>query len=390
VKIVKKTYKLEILPNKSQKELLERHFGANRFIYNLALETKKSAYNGNKINVSCYTLNKQLSELKKECIWLKEINSQSLQQTIGNLDKAYTNFFEGRSKFPKFKSKKNKNSFHIPQFVNIFNNKLVIPKFKTGIKINIKKLELLNIINCTIVKETTGKYFACILCDVNHISSNKTGLSVGLDLGIKDFCITSNDVKYENSKYIKKYEKKLKQYQQYLSRKKKGSKNKNKQRLKVARIHEKITNSRNDRLHKISHEIVNKYDIICHEDLNIKGMLKNDKLSKSISDVSWNKFLTYLNYKAEWNDKIIVKIDRWFPSSKTCSSCGYIHKDLTLNIREWTCVECGTVHDRDLNAAKNILKEGLKTYRKELAITLAEMEVTKSVKQETTQSLVEW
>jgi putative transposase len=197
------------------------------------------------------------------------------------------------------------------------------------------------------------------MCEVEYEPKQKTGKSVGIDLGLKDFVITSDEQTFKNNKYTKQYEIKLNKSQQHLSRKIKGSKNYNKQRIKVAKIHEKIANSRNDMLHKVSTELINNYDIICIESLNIVGMIQNEHLSKSISDVSWGKFLIYLNYKSDWNNKKLLKIDKWFPSSKTCNICRYINQDLTLNIREWVCPKCGTKHNRDYNASINILREGL-------------------------------
>ena len=212
----------------------------------------------------------------------------------------------------------------------------------------------------TLSKTPTGEFFVSILVETDHKKFEKTGKQVGIDLGIKDFVITSDGLNYKNNRWTKTYAKKLKENQQHLSRKTKGSNRYNKQKLKVAKLHKKIANSRLDNLHKVSTELIKKYDIIYIEDLNIKGMIKNHKLAKHISDVSWGKFLTLLDYKAEWNDKKIVKIDRFFPSSKQCNNCGYINQNLKLDIREWTCPSCKSKLDRDLNASKNILKEGIK------------------------------
>ena len=209
------------------------------------------------------------------------------------------------------------------------------------------------------------------MTEQEYNSKKKTGKSVGIDLGLKDFAITSDGIKYKNNRYTKRYARKLKKAQQHLSSKQKGSNGFEKQKLKVAKIHEKITNTRQDTLHKVSNEIVNNYDVICLEDLNIKGMIKNRKLSKHISDASWGMFVRFVEYKADWNDKTVVKINRWYPSSKTCNVCGYINQDLNLSDREWTCKN-GHKLDRDLNASQNILKEGLKIYGEELAITKVE------------------
>ena len=357
-----KSYKYKLLPSIEQCVLLNKHFGSIRFIYNYFLNERKTEYETNKNTLNYYDNAKSLTILKHndEYKWLKEINSQSLQYSLKALDGAYQNFFKFKKGFPKFKSKHDKNSFNVPQSVSIVNNELIIPKFKDGIKL-IKHREFNGIIkSCTISKTPTNEYFVSILVETTHIKYEKTGKHIGIDLGIKDFVITSEGYKYKNNRYSKTYAKQLKEAQQHLSRKTKGSNRYNKQKLKVAKIHKKITNSRNDMLHKVSTDLIKKYDLISLEDLNIKGMIKNHKLSKHIADTSWGKFVELLTYKAEWNDKQIVKIDRFFPSSKTCNCCGYINQNLKLDMRTWACPSCGTKLDRDINASKNILKEGYK------------------------------
>lgn len=357
-----KAYKYKISPDKEQIELLNKHFGSVRFVYNYFLNERKQEYETNKQTLNYYDNARSLTEIKKneEYNWLREINSQTLQYSLKSLDGAYNNFFKKRGRFPKFKSKRNKNSFTIPQFVKVEKDLLIIPKFKDGIKIILHHKFKGIIKQCTISKTSTGKFFVSILVETEHIKLPKTGLSVGIDLGIKDFVITSDGFKYKNNRYTKTYERKLKKAQQHLSKKTKGSNRYNKQRLKVSKIHEKITNSRIDNLHKVSADLIKKYDTIIVEDLNIKSMVKNHKLAKLISDASWGSFIQMLTYKAIWNDKQVISVGRWFPSSKTCGSCGYINQNLTLNERSWKCPSCGKIHDRDLNAAKNILKEGLK------------------------------
>jgi len=224
--------------------------------------------------------------------------------------------------------------------------------------------------HCVISKTPTEKYFVSILTEIKYTPVNKTGLSVGIDLGIKDFLVLSNGTKIKNHRFLKHYERILKLNQQYLSRKTSKSNRYEKQRIKVARIHEKITNSRMDLIHKTTTNLIKKFDVIYLEDLNVKGMMKNHKLSKSISDVSWGKFIDTLEYKANWNDKQVIHIDRFFPSSKTCSKCGWINNGLTIKDREWTC-KCGTKHDRDFNAATNILNEG---YRKNISVGTTDYE----------------
>ncbi len=357
-----KSYKYKIKPNKDQKVLLNKHFGSIRFAYNYFLNERQKEYETNKNTINYYDNAKSLTELKKieEYSWLNEINSQSLQDSLKNLETAYKNFFKFKKGFPKFKSKKSKNSFSVPQSVKLINGKLIIPKFKEPIDLILSRSFSGIIKSCTISKTPTNEYFVSILVETEHTKLDKTGKSIGIDLGLKDFVITSEGYKYKNNRYTKTYERKLKEHQQHLSRKTFGSNRYYKQKLKVANIYKKITNSRLDNLHKVSTELIKKYDVIVLEDLNVKGMVKNHKLSKHISDASWSKFVELLTYKAQWNDKEIVKIDRFFPSSKTCNCCGYINQNLKLDMREWTCPSCHTKLDRDLNASINILKEGYK------------------------------
>jgi len=357
-----KAYKYKLLPDEEQTTLLNKHFGSIRFIYNHFLNERKVEYETNDNTLNYYDNAKVLTIIKKsdEYIWLKEVNSQSLQYSLKCLDGAYQNFFKFKKGFPKFKSKHNKNSFTVPQFVKVIDDYINIPKFKNGIKM-IKHRDFKgDIRSCTISKTATNEYFVSILVETTHNVLPKTGKSVGIDLGIKDFVITSNGYKYKNNRYTKTYAKLLKEKQQHLSRKTKNSNRYKNQKLKVASTHKKITNSRLDNLHKVSTDLIRKYDVIVLEDLNIKGMIKNHKLSKHIADASWGKLIELLTYKAEWNDKTIVKIDRFFPSSKTCNCCGYINQNLTLSMRTWVCPSCNTKLDRDLNASINILKEGYK------------------------------
>lgn len=359
--IIYKTYKFELKPNNNQKLSLNNNFGCSRFVYNHFLNERKLQYQKNKTSDKYYKQCSELTILKKQpnFKWLNDVNSQTLQYSLRCLDTAYLNFFRGNAKFPKFKSKKSKNSFTIPQNVKIIGKKLYIPKFKEGIKLNSHRNIKGTVKKCTISRTPTNKYYVSISTEQEYTPNQKTGEVIGIDLGIKDFIITSNGDKFKNNRYVKKYEKELKVAQQHLSRKKKGSNSHEKQRRKVAKIYEKITNSRKDNLHKVSHQLINDYDIICLEDLNIKGMVKNHKLSKHIHDASWGIFINYLEYKAEWNDKEIIKINRFFPSSKTCNVCGWIKQNLNLSDRNWIC-QCGKIHDRDINASLNILSEGLK------------------------------
>lgn len=357
-----KSYKYKLNPNEEQIVLLNKHFGSIRFAYNYFLNERKKEYETNKNTINYYDNAKSLTELKKleEYSWLNEINSQSLQYSLKCLDGAYQNFFKFKKGFPKFKSKRSKNSFSVTQSVKLINGKLVIPKFKQPIDLILHRTFNGKIKSCTISKTPTNEYFVSILVETEHNKIPKTGKTIGIDLGLKDFVITSEGYKYKNNRYTKTYANLLKKAQQHLSRKTKGSNRYQKQKLKVAKLHKKIANSRLDNLHKVSTELIKKYDTIILEDLNVKGMIKNHKLSKHISDASWSKFVELLTYKAEWNDKQIVKIDRFFPSSKTCNCCGYINQNLKLDMREWTCSSCNIKLDRDLNASINILNEGYK------------------------------
>lgn len=357
-----KAFRYRLYPNKQDAELINKHIGCARFVYNLALETKQTAYAGNKVNLSCFDLIKQLPDLKKECEWLKEVNSLSLQASIRNLDSAFTNFFKGHADFPKYKSKwKGRQSFNILQNVRIEENKLIIPKFRKGIKIVLHRMIKGKIKQATISRTPTGKYFVSILCETGEqckpVKKVKAKTTVGIDLGLKEYLVTSNGVKIDNLKWLRKSEKRLKYIQRRYS-KFKGKRTK----YKLSKLHEKVANQRKDFLNKQSSKLVKENQSIAIEDLNIKGMLKNDKLSKSISDVGWSMFVTMLEYKAKWYGVNILRIGRFEPSSKTCNCCGWIKKDLKLSDRNWSCQSCGVEHDRDINAAINIKNFALRNH----------------------------
>ena len=360
---ISRTYKFRLLPNKEQAELLGKHFGYSRFVYNTFLNQRIEQYKLTGKSDNYYAQAKTLTALKKqeETAWLTEVNAQTLQFAIRSLEAAYNNFFKKRAKFPKFKSKHSKNSFTVPQSASVAGGRLFIPKFKEGITCRVHREINGKIGKVTITKTTSGKYFVSVFTEEEYITPlKKTGKSIGVDMGLKDLLITSEGETFKNNRYTRRYECKLAKAQQHLSRKIKGSKGFENQRLKVARLHEKIANSRVDYLHKCSISLVRRYDIICIEDLNVIGMTRNHRLSKSISDASWGKFVSMLTYKAEWNNKKVVKVDRYFPSSQTCNVCGYVNKDIkNLSVREWECPHCHTHHDRDINAAINILHFGL-------------------------------
>ena len=359
-KEITKTYKYRLYPSLQQEELLAKHFGCTRFVYNKFLALRQEQYRLTGKSDNYYTQSNLLTQLKKEqeYKWLKDVNAQSLQHSLRHLEIAYTRFFTGKGGYPKFKKKNNRNSFTVPQFITLKDNKLFIPKFKNGIKIKLHRQLQGKILFATISKTPTNKYFVSITVKQEYNSKETTCKEVGIDLGIKDLVITSNGEKFKNNKYLLKYEKELKKAQQHLSRKKNGSNRYEKQRLKVALIHEKIANCRSDVLHKISHKLVMQNDVVYLEDLNVKDMLKNHKLAKSISDCSFYELTRQLEYKGDWDDTYIHKIFRFYPSSKTCNKCGYIKQDLTLSDREWVCPSCNIRHDRDINASINILLEG--------------------------------
>lgn len=360
--MILKAYKYRLYPTKKQQILLDKHIGACRFIYNLALETKQMAYIGNKVNLSCFDLMNQIPELRKECTWLNEIGGQSLQQAIINVDKSYTNFFKGRADYPKFKSKRSgKQSFSIPQRIKIIENKLIIPKFLDGINIILDRQFCGKIKTTTISKTPTGKYFASLLIETNLNMIEKKPITeentIGIDLGLKNFLITSDSEIIQSPKYLIKNSKKI-NYLQSRYGKYKSEKN----RQKLALIYEKVTNQRKDFLHKVSTKLIRENQSIALETLDIKNMIKNHKVARSIKDASWGTFIQMLEYKAEWYGTNIIKIGKFEPSSKTCSNCGHTNKELTLKDRTWTCKHCNSTHDRDINAAINIKNFGLKKY----------------------------
>lgn len=362
MKMIQKTYKFRLYPNKEQERMLANYFGSVRFVYNHFLAERKEQYEKTKKSSNYYEQAKELTAMKKTeaFSWLKEINSQTLQHALRHLETSYVNFFKGRAKFPRFHSKKHDGSFAVPQHFKVEGNRIFIPKFKGGIKFAKSQDVKGELRNMTVSVTPSGKYYVCIMAQVEVEDLEKTNLSVGIDLGLKDFVITSDGDRYTSNKFIKKYSKKLASMQKHLSRKKKGSNSWNKQRIKVARLQEKITSCRKDKLQKVSTDIIRKYDVICCEDLNVKGMVKNHHLAKSISDASWSVFVTMLEYKAKWYGKTLSKIGRFYPSSKTCHHCGYVKEDLSLSDRYYTCPNCGKLIDRDLNAAMNILDEGLR------------------------------
>lgn len=363
-----KAFKTRIYPNAEQTVLIEKTFGCCRFVYNNGLDCKIEAYNKDKTNLSAYDLIKRIASLKKEFEWLKEVEAQTLQQSLLDLEKAYKSFFKEHGGFPKFKKKGDKDSFRTFRTHFVSRHFIYLPKIG-AVKTAEKMKKKWHIYNATISKRA-GKYFISLLIDYESSKVQKTGEIVGIDLGIKTFATLSDGTKYENPKTLSKYENKIARCQRQLSRTQKGSNNRKKVKEKLARLHLKVSNIRQDYLQQMSHEIANRYSFVAIENLNIAGMVKNHNLAKSISDCSWGEFVRMLEYKCSWYDCELRKIGRFEPSSKLCSNCGYKMSEMPLNIREWICPNCGTHHDRDVNAAINILNIALSGREEEPADTV--------------------
>lgn len=364
--MAEKAFKYRIYPNKQQEELIQKTFGCCRFVYNYYLDKRKKLYENDKITFTYNMCSKDLTKLKQELEWLKEPDKYSLQKALKNLDNAYQKFFKEHTGFPKFKSKKNKYKSYKTSCLNNnieFKGEYIkLPKLGL-IKILDKQTPQGRILNATISQEPTGYYYCSLCCtDVEFTSLEKTNKNIGIDLGIVDFAILSDGIKIKNPQFYEKAEKKLIKLQRELSRKTIGSSRWNKARIKVAKLQKHIVNQRQDFLQKLTTEIINTYDIICIEDLDVKSMkeTKSKTRNKRISDVSWSEFRRMLTYKSKWYKKQLVIIDRYYPSSQICNICGHRDGKKSEEIREWTCPICNSELDRDINAAKNILQEGLR------------------------------
>jgi putative transposase len=364
--MIRQAQKVRIYPTDEQKQRLAGAMGCSRWWWNYALNKSIETYKETGKGLSRAGLNALLPNLKKEHEWLKtEVYSQSLQQTSLNLSRAFINFFEKRARFPRYKSKHGKQSVGFPQSVTVNGDWIKLPKIGL-VKAVFDRRYFGTIKTVTITKDSSNKYFASILYELEacFISGNGDKI-IGLDLGIKDFCIAHDGVKtskYANPRHFKKHEKNLAHKQQKLARKQKGSKTRQKAKKLVAKVHARISNARQDFLHKLSRKLTNESKVVVVENLNVKGMVRNRKLAKSISDVGWGMFVNFLSYKLEREDKRLIEIDRFFPSSHICPDCLTQTDIMDLSIREWICLNstCGKIHDRDEAASRNIRAEGIR------------------------------
>ena len=353
--------RIRFYPDEKQAQSLAVQFGCARWVWNNALVESKKAYLETGKGLTYHAMSLRLPKLKKEFGWLADADAQVLQASVQHLSTAYGNFFAKRGRYPRFKSKHGRQSIQYPQRVKLEGSRLYLPKIG-WVKCVVHR-EILGVFKTvTVSRNACGQFHAAILTDngLETPSVSTEGKAIGVDVGLTHLAVTSDGSKFENPRHLRKAEKNLKRKQRKLSRRKKGSKGRNKARQLVARAHERVACSRKDHLHKLSRRIVNENQVIAVEDLNVKGILKNRSLAKATADAGWSMFTNFLAYKAVLAGKAFIKCDRWYPSSKTCSACGSICDKLPLDVRAWRCVHCGTQHDRDVNAARNIREEGLR------------------------------
>ena len=360
----KKAYKYRFYPSDEQKRILARTFGCCRYVYNWALRERTDAYYKRGERLYYEDTAARLVSLKKqeETVWLNEVSSVPLQQSLRHLDKAFRNFFEGRANYPTFKKKRHQQAATYASNAFIWDGQsLTLAKMDAPLDIRFHRPlpDGCKPSSVTVTRDEADRYFVSFLVEEDITTLEVTPSMVGLDLGLKSMVITSDGHTYGHPKFFHRDEKKLAKAGRRHAKKRKGSKNRNKARLKVARIHKKIADRRRDYQHKLSTRIIRENQVVCVESLAVKNMVGNHCLAKAISDVGWSEFVRQLEYKAQWYGRTLVKIDKWYPSSKRCFDCGHILDSLSLDIREWTCPECGVVHDRDINAAKNVLAAGL-------------------------------
>ena len=365
--MAEKSYKYRIYPNKKQQELIRKTFGCTRYVYNYYLDKRKKLYETDKTTYTYVKCAKDLTQLKKEFEWLKEVDSVGLQTSLKDLDVAYKNFFSGSAGYPKFKSRKNRHQSYRTSFshnnIAFMDKHIKLPKLGL-VKVRDKQVPQGRILNATISQEPDGRFYCSLCCtDVSFVQLSKTNQFVGIDLGLVDFAIFSDGIKIENPRFFEKSEKKLAKLQRDLSRKSIGSNRWDKARVKVAKLQKHISNERKDFLQKLTTSIVRKYDIICIEDLNVKSMKETELTirNRRVSDVSWSEFRRQLTYKSTWYGRALSVVDRYYPSSQICHYCGHIDGKKAETIRFWVCPKCNSKLDRDINAAINILNEGLRT-----------------------------